>query len=121
MNKTLIVVVGPTAIGKTALGIKLANYFNTEILSADSRQFFKEMSIGTAVPDDKELAAAKHHFIQHISIEKGYNVGLFEQEAISKLYELFKVHDVVIMVGGSGLYVVFVRRVLVDHLLPFLH
>ncbi|MFD2828439.1 tRNA (adenosine(37)-N6)-dimethylallyltransferase MiaA [Leeuwenhoekiella polynyae] len=105
MNKTLIAVVGPTAIGKTALGIKLAKQFNTEIISADSRQFFKEMKIGTAVPDDDELAVAKHHFIQHISIEKEYNVGLFEQEAISKLNELFKVHNVVIMVGGSGLYV----------------
>ncbi|MEH6656229.1 tRNA (adenosine(37)-N6)-dimethylallyltransferase MiaA [Leeuwenhoekiella marinoflava] len=105
MNKTLIAVVGPTAIGKTALGIKLANHFNTEILSADSRQFFKEMRIGTAVPDDDELVEAKHHFIQHISIEEEYNVGLFENEAIAKLDELFKVHDFVIMVGGSGLYV----------------
>ncbi|RXG15503.1 tRNA dimethylallyltransferase [Leeuwenhoekiella aestuarii] len=105
MNKTLIAVVGPTAIGKTVLGIKLAKQFNTEIISADSRQFFKEMKIGTAVPNNEELAAAKHHFIQHISIEKEYNVGLFEKEAISKLDDLFKVHDVVIMVGGSGLYV----------------
>ena len=104
-NKLLIAVVGPTAIGKTALGIKLANHFNTEILSADSRQFFKEMTIGTAVPDEDELAAATHHFIQHISIEEEYNVGLFEQETIQKLEELFKKHDVVIMVGGSGLYV----------------
>ncbi len=105
MNKLLIAVVGPTAIGKTALGIKLANHFDTEIISADSRQFFKEMSIGTAVPDEDELAAAKHHFIQHISIEEEYNVGLFEQEALAKIEALFTEHDVVIMVGGSGLYV----------------
>ena len=105
MNKTLIAVVGPTAIGKTALGIKLVKHFNTEIISADSRQFFKEMTIGTAVPDEEELAAATHHFIQHISIEEEYNVGLFEQEAIAKLDALFKTHNVVIMVGGSGLYV----------------
>lgn len=104
-NKTLISIVGPTAIGKTALGIKLAQHFNTEIISADSRQFFKEMKIGTAVPNAAELAAAKHHFIQHISIEDNYSVGDFEREAILKLDELFKKHDVVIMLGGSGLYV----------------
>ncbi|WP_010521830.1 tRNA (adenosine(37)-N6)-dimethylallyltransferase MiaA [Aquimarina agarivorans] len=104
-NKTLIVVVGPTAIGKTALGIKLAQHFNTEIISADSRQFFKEMCIGTAVPDPDELAAAKHHFIQHISIEQKYSVGDFEKEALKKLDELFKTEDTAIMVGGSGLYV----------------
>ncbi|WP_010182233.1 tRNA (adenosine(37)-N6)-dimethylallyltransferase MiaA [Aquimarina agarilytica] len=104
-KKTLIVVVGTTAIGKTALGIKLAQHFNAEIISADSRQFFKEMSIGTAVPDTHELAAAKHHFIQHISIEQKYSVGDFEKEALKKLDELFKTNDTAIMVGGSGLYV----------------
>ncbi len=104
-KKTLIVVVGPTAIGKTALGIKLAQHFNTEIISADSRQFFKEMSIGTAVPDPDELAAAKHHFIQHISIEQKYSVGDFEKNALKKIDELFKTNDIAIMVGGSGLYV----------------
>ncbi|MCL6217718.1 tRNA (adenosine(37)-N6)-dimethylallyltransferase MiaA [Zunongwangia pacifica] len=104
-NKVLISVVGPTAIGKTALGVYIANYFDTEIISADSRQFFKEMSIGTAVPSLEELAAAKHHFIQHISIEHQYSVGDFEKEAIAKLHELFKKHDVLVMVGGSGLYV----------------
>ena len=105
MNKTLITVVGPTAIGKTALGIKLAQHYSTEIISCDSRQFFKEMSIGTAVPEPDELAAAKHHFIQNISIEEEYSVGKFEKEALAKLNELFKTHDTVIMVGGSGLYV----------------
>ena len=104
-NKTLIVVVGPTAIGKTALGIKLANYFNTEIISADSRQFFKEMTIGTAVPNKDELAAAPHHFIQNISIHEKYSVGNFEKEALIKIDELFKQNDYVLMVGGSGLYV----------------
>ncbi|WBL24951.1 tRNA (adenosine(37)-N6)-dimethylallyltransferase MiaA [Zunongwangia sp. HGR-M22] len=104
-DKILISVVGPTAIGKTALGIKIANYFDTEIISADSRQFFKEMNIGTAVPDPEELLAAKHHFIQHISIEDHYSVGDFEKEAISKISELFLDHDVVVLVGGSGLYV----------------
>ena len=105
MNKYLISIVGPTAIGKTALSIKLANYFNTEIISADSRQFFKEMQIGTAAPDQAELAAAKHHFIHHKSIQNNYNVGAFEKDALSCLEDLFKVHNVVIMVGGSGLYV----------------
>ncbi len=104
-NKQLIVVVGPTAIGKTALGIKLAQHYHTEIISADSRQFFKEMAIGTAVPDQDELAAAKHHFIQHISVEEHYSIGDFEKEAIYKIEELFKKHDTLIMVGGSGMYV----------------
>ncbi len=104
-QKTLIVVVGPTAIGKTALGIKLAQYFNTEIISADSRQFFKEMAIGTAVPDKEELAAAPHHFIQNISIEQKYSVGDFEKEALIKIDELFANNDYALMVGGSGLYV----------------
>ncbi|MDO7172773.1 tRNA (adenosine(37)-N6)-dimethylallyltransferase MiaA [Mariniflexile sp. AS56] len=105
MPKHLISIVGPTAIGKTALSIKLANYFNTEIVSADSRQFFKEMSIGTAAPSTEELASAKHHFIHHKSIQDTYNVGTFEKEALLCLGTLFKKHDVVIMVGGSGLYV----------------
>ncbi|WP_300021032.1 tRNA (adenosine(37)-N6)-dimethylallyltransferase MiaA [uncultured Maribacter sp.] len=105
MNKILISVVGPTAIGKTKLAILLAQHYNTEIISADSRQFFKEMNIGTAVPSLEELSQAKHHFIQHKSISEQYTVGDFEREAIDKLSHLFKTHDVVIMVGGSGLYV----------------
>lgn len=105
MSKYLISIVGPTAIGKTALSIQLAQHFNTEIISCDSRQFFKEMAIGTAVPSEEEQRAAKHHFIQHISIFDAYNVGQFEKGAISKLDDLFQTHDVVIMVGGSGLYV----------------
>lgn len=104
-NKYLISIVGPTAIGKTALSIKLAQYFNTEIISCDSRQFFKEMTIGTAVPEPNELAAVPHHFIQNKSIFEKYSVGSFEREGIKKLNELFQKHDIVIMVGGSGLYV----------------
>lgn len=102
---TLITVVGPTAIGKTALSIQLANHFKTEIISCDSRQFYKEMSIGTAVPDAEELNAAPHHFIQNRSITEDYNVGQFEKDALAKLSELFNNHEVVILVGGSGLYV----------------
>lgn len=105
MNKTLIAVVGPTAIGKTNLGIQLAQHYQTDIISADSRQFFKEMTIGTAVPSKKELASATHHFIQHISIHDTYTVGTFEKEALDVLNQLFAKKDIVIMVGGSGLYV----------------
>jgi len=105
MANYLISIVGATAIGKTTLSIKLAQHFNTEIISCDSRQFFKEMKIGTAVPSDEELQAAPHHFIQHISIFDDYNVGQFEKDAIAKLDELFEKHNIVIMVGGSGLYV----------------
>lgn len=101
----LITIVGPTAIGKTALSIKLAEHFNAEIVSCDSRQFFKEMTIGTAVPELEELAAAPHHFIQNKSIDEEYSVGHFEREALEKLDLLFTKHNIVIMVGGSGLYV----------------
>lgn len=105
MKKTLLCILGPTAVGKTATAIKLAQALNTEIISADSRQFFKEISIGTAKPSDKELAQAKHHFIGHLSIHQPYSAGDFERDALLKLDELFKQHDVVIAVGGSGLYV----------------
>ncbi len=103
--KYLITIVGPTAIGKTALSITLAQHFNCEILSCDSRQFFKEMTIGTAVPSNEELASVQHHFIQNKSIFENYTVGDFEKDAISKLEELFLTNDFVVMVGGSGLYV----------------
>lgn len=103
--KNLITIVGPTAIGKTSLSIALAQQFNCEIISCDSRQFFNEMRIGTAVPSTEELAAAQHHFIQNKSIFENYTVGDFEKEAISKLDELFLTNDYVVMVGGSGLYV----------------
>ncbi|WP_158729957.1 tRNA (adenosine(37)-N6)-dimethylallyltransferase MiaA [Flavobacterium sp. I-STPA6A] len=103
--KYLITIVGPTAIGKTSLSIVLANHFNCEIVSCDSRQFFKEMTIGTAVPSLAELAAAKHHFIQNKSIFENYTVGDFEKDAITKLNQLFQDNDYAILVGGSGLYV----------------
>lgn len=103
--KYLITIIGPTAIGKTALSIVLANYFKCDIISCDSRQFFKEMTIGTAVPSSSELAAANHHFIQNKSIFENYTVGDFEKEAITKLEELFLTNDYAILVGGSGLYV----------------
>ncbi|GGB68337.1 tRNA dimethylallyltransferase [Flavobacterium suaedae] len=104
-KKYLITVIGPTAIGKTAMAIHIANYFNTSIISADSRQFFKEMAIGTAVPGKEELEAAKHHFIQNISIFDDYSVGDFEREAIDLLDNLYTEQDFVVMAGGSGLYV----------------
>ena len=104
-NNSLITIVGPTAIGKTALSIQLAKHFETDIISCDSRQFYKEMTIGTAVPEADELSAAKHHFIQNRSIFDDYNVGEFERDALSKLDELFKENPIQIMVGGSGLYV----------------
>ena len=103
--KYLITIVGPTAIGKTSLSIALANHFGCEIISCDSRQFFKEMTIGTAVPNEKELSEATHHFIHNKSIFENYTVGDFEKEAISKLDELYKTSDFAILVGGSGLYV----------------
>lgn len=103
-GKTLISIVGPTAIGKTGLAIELAKYFNTGIISADSRQFYREMSIGTAVPTEDELKTVPHYFIRHKSIFDEYSVGDFEREAIDLLAKLFLDNDVVIMVGGSGLY-----------------
>ncbi len=104
-QKTLIVIAGPTAIGKTALAIKVAQHYQTEIISADSRQFFKEMNIGTAKPNAEELAAATHHFVNSHSINQDFNVGTFEKEALTKIEELFKNNDILIMVGGSGLYI----------------
>ncbi len=104
-KKYLITIIGPTAIGKTAMAIEIARHFNCEILSADSRQFFKEMSIGTAVPTTEELAAASHHFIQNISVFDDYTVGDFERDAIAKLDELYKTNNFAVIVGGSGLYI----------------
>ena len=103
--KYLITIIGPTAIGKTSLSIALAQHFGCEIISCDSRQFFKEMQIGTAVPSKEELAAAPHHFIQNKSVFENYTVGDFEKEAIAKLTELYQTNDFAILVGGSGLYV----------------
>jgi tRNA dimethylallyltransferase len=105
MHNYLITIIGPTAIGKTSLSIALAQHFKCDIISCDSRQFFKEMRIGTAVPSDEELASAPHHFIQNKSIFEEYTVGDFERDAVNKLDELFEKNNVQIMVGGSGLYV----------------
>lgn len=104
-KKHLIVIVGPTAIGKTALSIQLAHFFNCHVLSADSRQFFKELSIGTAKVTHEEMEGVPHHFVGHISITDEYNVGKFEQDAIYKLEELYQTQNVAILAGGSGLYV----------------
>jgi tRNA dimethylallyltransferase len=103
--KTLISIIGPTAVGKTALTIQLGNKFNTEILSADSRQFYKEMNIGTAKPSQEELNAIPHHFINSHSILGNVSAGDFEKEALKKIEELFQQHDILLLVGGSGLFV----------------
>jgi tRNA dimethylallyltransferase len=105
LTKTLIVINGPTAVGKTAVAIQLAQHYNTVILSADSRQFYREMNIGTAKPNEAELAAAKHYFIDSHSIVENFSVGDYEKQALALLDDLFKVHDVIILVGGSGLYI----------------
>lgn len=105
MTKTLLCILGPTAVGKTATAIQLAQQLNTEIISADSRQFFEEISIGTAKPTNDELALVNQHFIGHLSIHQPYSAGDFERDALAKLDELFKQYDVVLAVGGSGLYV----------------
>lgn len=104
MSKTLVAVVGPTASGKTDAAIQLANHYKTEIISFDSRQFYKEMSIGTAKPNHDELQAATHHFIGHLSVADHYTAGMFANDANELLKQLFEKHDVVVAVGGSGLF-----------------
>ena len=104
-QKTLVVIAGPTASGKTATAINLAKKLNTEIINADSRQFYREMSIGTAVPSPKELLEVKHYFVHNISIFDHYDVATYEQEALSVLNHLFVEHDVVILTGGSGMFI----------------
>lgn len=103
--KYLIVIAGATASGKTSVGIALAQHFDTEILSADSRQFYKELSIGTAKPTPEELTAAKHHFVDCLSIATPYSAGDFERDALEKLTEIFEKKDLALMVGGSGLFI----------------
>ena len=102
--KKLISIIGTTGIGKTKLAIEVAKYFETEIISCDSRQFFNEMKIGTATPSSEELAEVPHHFIGNLSVEDYYSIGQFEKEAIGNIEELFKHHEVVILVGGSMMY-----------------
>ena len=117
MENTLIAVVGPTAIGKTSWAIRLAKHFKTEIISSDSRQFYKELKLGTAVPTKEELSEARHHFVQHLSIVEPWSVGDFERAGLQLLNRLFEQFNVVIAVGGSGLYL----RALTDGLDSFPH
>ncbi len=105
MKKTLIVLVGPTGIGKTSIAIKISQHFKSEIISSDSRQVYKELSIGTAVPDKEELQSCKHHFIQSHSIHENYNASIFEVEALKLLETIFQKRDIVVMAGGSMLYI----------------
>ncbi|NVK84562.1 MAG: tRNA (adenosine(37)-N6)-dimethylallyltransferase MiaA [Cytophagia bacterium] len=105
LKKHLICIVGPTAVGKTAMGIQIAHFLNTEIISADSRQFYRELEIGTAKPDAAELAQARHHLVNSLSIHDPYDVGLFEKEAIELIGQIHKKNNSVVMVGGSGLFV----------------
>lgn len=102
--KSLIIITGPTAIGKTGLAVFIAKQLQTEIISFDSRQFYKELKIGTAVPTDEELIEIPHHFIQNLSVQDEYSVGDFERDALQKIEELFQKYNMLVMVGGSGLY-----------------
>ena len=104
MQKTLISIIGSTGIGKTKLAIEMAKHFGTEIISCDSRQFFKEMKIGTATPSDEELAQAKHHFIGHLSVQDYYSIGQYEEDALEKIQEIFDKNDFAVLVGGSMMY-----------------
>ncbi len=105
MDKHLITIIGPTAIGKTNLAIRIANYFKTEIVSADSRQFYKEMNIGTAKPSNSELNSIKHHLINNKSVNDNYNISDYEKDALKSIKSIFNKNDVAILVGGSGLYI----------------
>jgi tRNA dimethylallyltransferase len=105
MNKSLIILLGPTGIGKTDLGIDIARHFRTEIISCDSRQFFREMSVGTAVPSRLQLEKVKHHFIGHLSVNDYYSASRFEHDFLQLSRKLFEIYDLLIMTGGSGLYI----------------
>lgn len=115
-SKRLICILGPTAVGKTKAAIELAKHFRTEIISADSRQFYREISIGTAKPNEEELGQIRHHFIGCKSVEESYSAGDFERDAIQTINQLFLFHDTIVLVGGSGLYVKAVYEGL--HVLP---
>ncbi|PDH46144.1 MAG: tRNA (adenosine(37)-N6)-dimethylallyltransferase MiaA [Bacteroidetes bacterium MED-G21] len=105
MDKYLILIAGPTAVGKTQLSLSIAEQYKTDIISCDSRQFYKEMCIGTAVPNADELSKIKHHFIQNLSIEDNYSIGQFERDALAKIEALHKNNNMIVMVGGSGMYI----------------
>ena len=105
MDKYLILIAGPTAVGKTQLSLSIAEQYKTDVISCDSRQFYREMCIGTAVPNADELSKIKHHFIQNLSIEDNYSIGQFERDALAKIEALHKNNNVVVMVGGSGMYI----------------
>jgi tRNA dimethylallyltransferase len=105
LTRTLVIITGPTAVGKTDLCVQLAQHFNTEIISADSRQFYKELAIGTAKPTLDEMKDVTHHFIDSHSISENYNVNKFEKDALVLLEKLFEKHQIVILTGGSGLYI----------------
>ena len=105
MDKYLILIAGPTAVGKTQLSLSIAEQYKTDIISCDSRQFYKEMCIGTAVPSGDELSRIKHHFIQNLSIKDNYSIGQFERDALAKIEALHKNNNAVVMAGGSGMYI----------------
>ena len=105
MPKTCIIIVGPTAVGKTSLAIQIAQHFNTGIISVDSRQCFKELNIGVAKPSAEELNLVKHYFINSHTIKDEVNAAVFEKYALQKVNEIFAQHDIAVMVGGTGLYV----------------
>ncbi len=117
MNKLLVVIAGPTAIGKTEVAIAVAKHYDTEIISADARQFYREMNVGTAKPDALQLAEVKHHFINSHSIKEAYNAGQYEEDALKTLDEIYKTNNIAIMAGGSGLYIHAVCNGM-DHLPP---
>jgi tRNA dimethylallyltransferase len=105
MNNILIVLTGPTGVGKTDISIDIAEHFNTEIISADSRQFYREMRIGTAVPGEEQLQKIKHHFIRFISVKDYYSASIYERDVLSLLSELFRKNHIILMTGGSALYI----------------
>ncbi|MDE5639804.1 MAG: tRNA (adenosine(37)-N6)-dimethylallyltransferase MiaA, partial [Odoribacter sp.] len=105
MEKTLVVLLGPTGVGKTDLSIDIAKSFGTSIVSCDSRQIYREMKIGTAVPSEQQLAAVPHFFIRTIPVEEYYNSWQFEQQALEIIHALHRERDVVVMAGGSMMYI----------------